>query len=171
MQLEEKALQKHASLKHSGNAATSREELSQRLDDVISFDRVSVWREQARYERNRTQSTVAPHGKTPTVNWNERPAGIAAIFSLAVMIFLAVLHSNIMETEQQRRCLAMVWLLSVLWATEVIPLYVTSMLVPGLTVIMKVLPDPDHQDRSMAPPEAAKRVFSVRSPLPFSCQC
>jgi phosphate transporter len=161
MQLEMVALKQHAALKHGCNEAASRTELSQRLDDIISFNRASVWREQAGYERGRAHISVATHGELAPQAWLDTRIGTATILAFAVIIFLTIMHLKTMDTPAQQRCLAMAVLLSILWCTEVIPLYVTSMLVPALTVLLKILPDPSHNDRQLAAPDAAKHVFSV----------
>ena len=63
------------------------------------------------------------------------------------------------EPEKQN-CLALLAFVSLLWATEALPLYVTSMLVPLLTVVLRVLVDgqqsPPHR---LSPQEAAPRIF------------
>ena len=161
VQLEQEALAHHAAVKHGGNAAAARADLDQRLDDVISFSRASVWREHARYERGRAAVTVAP-GKAAAPAWLETRVGRATVLAFALIGFVATMHLDIMARRNQQNCLAMLVLLSILWCTEVIPLYVTSMLVPALTVLLRVLPDDHHKHKDMPAPEAAQRVFSVR---------
>ena len=51
--------------------------------------------------------------------------------------------------------------MSLLWCTEALPLFVTSMLVPLLTVLLRVLvdaSDPQHPHR-LTPKQAAPRIF------------
>ncbi len=66
----------------------------------------------------------------------------------------------IFEEPEKQHCLALLGFVSMLWCSEALPLYVTSMLVPVLTVILGVL-----MDREQDPPhrltaqEAAPRIF------------
>jgi len=66
----------------------------------------------------------------------------------------------IFEEVEKQRCLALLGFVSLLWCTEALPLYVTSMLVPVLVVVLGVL-----VDRTQEPPhrltaqEAAPRIF------------
>lgn len=47
----------------------------------------------------------------------------------------------IQEAPAARRALALFLFVAVLWATEAIPIYVTSMLIPILVVVMRILVD------------------------------
>lgn len=66
----------------------------------------------------------------------------------------------IFEEPEKQNCLALLAFVSLLWCTEALPLYVTSMLVPLLTVVLRVLVDRDEQPpRRLSPQEAAPRIF------------
>jgi phosphate transporter len=160
MQLEQDALTCHASLAHNGDVAASKRELERRLDEVISFNRATVWREQAQFERNRVNVNVGTIHE-PQHSWLKRPVGIGTILALAIAVFIALLFVPTLEERNQRNCLAMLVLLSILWCTEVIPLYVTSMLVPVLTVLLGILPKKESSE-PMSAEKAAHRVFEVR---------
>jgi hypothetical protein len=56
-----------------------------------------------------------------------------------------------------RRCLAIVSLVSVLWATEAVPLHITSLMVPLLTVVSGALPAPGG-GAFYSPSRAAKEI-------------
>lgn len=87
----------------------------------------------------------------------------AATIVFALLVFAALLVAEVFPGEWPKNSfLAMMVFLSILWATEAIPLYVTSMLVPALTVLLKILPAEDGSDGPMSAPDAAQRVFSVR---------
>jgi phosphate transporter len=158
--MEAEALACHAQLAHGGDVAASKRELDRKLDDVVHFNRANVWREQALLERGRLAANVTPAHADPTP-WLRRPIGVAAVLLLAAFVFALLLTLPTMEHRNQRNCLAMLVLLSILWCTEVIPLYVTSMLVPVLTVLLGVLPHHQHPDRSMPAEKAAHKVFEV----------
>lgn len=65
------------------------------------------------------------------------------------------------EPEKQN-CLALLCFASLLWCTEALPLYVTSMLVPLLAVVLRVMVDKDADPpvRKSAP-DAADAVFKA----------
>lgn len=65
------------------------------------------------------------------------------------------------DSPEQNACAALLAFVSLLWCTEALPLFVTSMLVPLLTVLLRVLvdtSDPEHPHR-MTPKQAAPRIF------------
>ena len=65
------------------------------------------------------------------------------------------------DRPEQNACAALLAFVSLLWCTEALPLFVTSMLVPLLTVLLRVLvdsSDPQHPQR-LTPKQAAPRIF------------
>ena len=65
------------------------------------------------------------------------------------------------DQPEKRSCLALLALVSLLWCLEALPLFVTSMLVPLLVVMLRVLvdsSDPQHP-RRLTPQQAAPRIF------------
>ena len=161
VQLEQEVLQSHAQLANSGDTAASKRELDRKLDDIVQFNRTTVWREQAQFERNRLNVNVSSGGEN-AAPWMQRPTGRLIILTASLFVFALLLSLPTMEHRNQRNCLAMIVLLTILWVTEVIPLYVTSMLVPVLVVLLGVLPKHRHPDESMHAQKAAHRVFEVR---------
>jgi anion transporter len=93
--------------------------------------------------------------------------------ALSALAFAAVLSDrSIFPGEPEKQgCLAMLVLCSMLWSTEAVPLFVTSMLVPLLVVTLRVLVDPasvpagggggpdDPAPRRLEPREAAPAIF------------
>ena len=161
MQLEQDALHVYAAAAHNGDSVAAKRDLDRRLDELISFSRASVWREQAEVERHWQNANVVS-AYEERVSPLERPAGRVLILAVALVLFAVLLGVPMSAQRNQQNCLAMLVLLSLLWCTEVVPLFVTSMLVPVLTVLLDILPDKHHPDQPMAAPEAAQRVFEVR---------
>ncbi|OBT53999.1 hypothetical protein VE04_05452 [Pseudogymnoascus sp. 24MN13] len=58
------------------------------------------------------------------------------VLLLIISIFILLLIVPIMANPEQQNCLAMLVFVSLLWATEVIPLFVTSLLIPFLCVTL-----------------------------------
>ena len=68
----------------------------------------------------------------------------------------------------KQNCLALLAFVSILWCTEALPLFVTSMLVPFLAVVLRVMVDSsgEHPQRLSAPDAAdaiLKAMFSQAS--------
>jgi phosphate transporter len=62
------------------------------------------------------------------------PAILSIVFFFAILNFPGEMELNGSPVPAARRCLAILVCVSTLWASEAIPLYVTSLLVPLLTV-------------------------------------
>nr|GAT50507.1 predicted protein [Mycena chlorophos] len=79
---------------------------------------------------------------------------------LAAMVFFALLlgRQNV-EGEEANRCYAILMFCTVLWATEAIPLFVTSLMVPFLLVVFGVIRN--DQGDPLSKPDATKFIFST----------
>ena len=94
-----------------------------------------------------------------------------------LVIFIILLVVPIMKKPEQQNCLAMLVFVSLLWATEVglagtkenwmitdlfqvIPLFVTALLVPFLTVLLQVVRQDEKPHRRLDPKTATKEVFA-----------
>mmetsp|Transcript_14052 Transcript_14052/g.55353 ORF Transcript_14052/g.55353 Transcript_14052/m.55353 type:complete len:563 (+) Transcript_14052:126-1814(+) len=74
---------------------------------------------------------------------------------LALVVGLLVYLIPIMDNHFAQRCLAVLVTVSILWALEALPLFVTSLLIPLLVVWLKVLPDPEHPGMPLSAGAAA----------------
>lgn len=79
-------------------------------------------------------------------------------FTLAFVVALLIYIIPLMDNVFAQRCLSLLVGCSILWAFEALPLYVTSLLIPLLTVWMKVLPDPSNPDEALDASDAANVV-------------
>ncbi|KAF7731380.1 low-affinity phosphate transporter [Apophysomyces ossiformis] len=79
------------------------------------------------------------------------------LFLSSVAVFVVLLSVDLWGDPCENRCFALLIFTSILWATEAIPLYATSMLIPFLIVLLDILRYPDGQ--RMDSPSAAKAVF------------
>jgi phosphate transporter len=143
---------------HGGHTEAAEAALQRLLRDTVQYDRGTVWRDMVALERSRNAATIARTGVAKAPQLRRRGVILAA----TLVVFAVLMNTELVPHRTQKNCLAMVALLSLLWCTEAIPLYVTSMLVPALTVILGVIPSQDNPDKSLPAPDAAKRVFSVR---------
>lgn len=84
----------------------------------------------------------------------------AVILAVALAVFTVLLTVPVFKEPEKQNCLALLAFASILWCTEAIPLFVTSMLVPFLIVVLRVLDDVGQEPpERLTPKQAAPRVF------------
>ena len=85
----------------------------------------------------------------------------ASLIKLVVItsIFVGTLYISPFDDTLQKNCFAILVYASLLWATETIPLFVTSLLVPLLIVVFPVLRDPISGD-PMPPVQSSQFILS-----------
>ncbi|KAA6414821.1 MAG: hypothetical protein FRX48_01571 [Lasallia pustulata] len=159
----------YADVVTKGDLEQARKELRLHLREHVVWERNTVWREMIGIERKaqaanmglrRTllgqdddpskarlqgdeednmamKELVTPVGRFTCPKWLFSSTFFALLAILVVFIVLLVVP--IMKNAEQQNCLAMLVFVSLLWATEVIPLFVTSLLVPFLVVVLQVV--------------------------------
>lgn len=179
----------YANVITKGDLEVARQELRLHLREHVVWERNTVWREMIGIERkaqaanmgfrqtvlgtetdprktrlqgDEPESYVAdlktPVGRIRCPRFLLSPAFYMLIGILVVFALLLALP--IMDKPEQQNCLALVVLVSLLWATEAIPLFVTSLLVPFLVVVLGVARD-EVLDRRLDSKHAASYVFSA----------
>lgn len=145
------------------------ETLSGLLREHVVYERNTVWRELIGLER-RTEGVQHGGGQPVaavkkkyifTFNIRDFEVGVSmrAIKLLVIFaIFFIMLGINILSSPVQSRCLAIVVLSSLLWATEALPLFVTGLLVPLLVIYLRIPLKDDGVP--MGAKEASTFVFS-----------
>ncbi|TFK63157.1 Sodium/sulfate symporter [Pluteus cervinus] len=78
---------------------------------------------------------------------------------VAIAAFILLLNVQVVEGVQANKCFALLVFCTILWATEAIPLFVTSMSVPLLLVLLQVIRDGDGKVVNRE--DATKFVFSI----------
>ncbi|KAI9695187.1 MAG: low-affinity phosphate transporter [Bogoriella megaspora] len=181
-----KVEQAYANVVTKGDVNAAKRELRLHLREHVVWDRNTVWREMIGIERkaqaanmgvrqtmlgrerDRLQGDEAhPHVKeirTPVgryrcPSWLFDTALYTLIFCL--IVFFLLLFLPIMDKPEQQNCLAMVVFVSLLWATEAIPLFVTSLLVPFLVVILRVVRSDSPPHTRLPSDAAASYVFAA----------
>jgi phosphate transporter len=180
----------YADIVTKGNKQFAKRELRLHLREHVVWERNTVWREMIEIERRaqaanvgirrtllggdedpatarrqgdkteiRTQEVSTPFGRFQFPLWFCSLSFGTLVFSIAV--FVAMLSLNIMETPEEQNCLAMLVLVSVLWATEAIPLFVTSLLIPFLVVTLGIMRSDEEHPRRLGPKESVGMVFSA----------
>jgi phosphate transporter len=180
----------YAGIVTKGNKQLARRELRLHLREHVVWERNTVWREMIEIERRaqaanvgirrtllggdedpatarrqgdkqeiRTQEIKTPLGRFQFPSWFCSLSFGTLVLSIAV--FGAMLSLRIMETPEQQNCLAMLVLVSILWATEAIPLFVTSLLIPFLVVTLGIMRSDEKPHKRLGPKESVGMVFSA----------
>lgn len=179
----------YAEIVTKGDIALAKRELRLHLREHVVWERNTVWREMIGIERRAqaanlgirqtllggladpSESRKQGDGALTDSKEVETPVGRYRIpkwllsgpfFTLVAIIavFFALLFIPIMKKPEQQNCLAMLVFVSLLWATEVIPLFVTSLLVPFLVVILRITREEEKPYHRLGTKEATKVVFA-----------
>ncbi|RKP30057.1 SPX-domain-containing protein [Metschnikowia bicuspidata] len=145
---------------------SAKAELSVYLRDHVAWERNTVWRDMIGLECN-TQAANAEKfpGRNAKVSSGLSSFNMSYqnpfIVSLAVIVGITVLLLNFSPFDDfsQKNCFALLVFASLLWATETIPLFVTSLLIPLLIVNFGVLKYPDGL--IMDPVDSSKYILST----------
>ena len=180
----------YADVVTNGDVPAARRELRLHLREHVVWERNTVWREMIGIERKAQAANFGirqtllggsedpskgrrqgdardtdmkelrtPIGRYRCPRWVFSSTLFALIAILA--IFAVLLSVHIMERPEQQNCLAMLLFVSLLWATEVIPLFVTSLLVPFLVVILRIMRSEDKPHHRLGSSAATKMVFAA----------
>ncbi|KAL4866890.1 hypothetical protein BDV12DRAFT_187090 [Aspergillus spectabilis] len=179
-----------ADLTTTGDLALAKRELRLHLREHVVWERNTVWREMIGIERKaqaanvgirRTllggdtdPATARRQGDEQAVSSKElqTPLGVisaptwlwSANFGtlvIVLLVFTLLLAIPIMEKPEQQNCLAMLVFVSLLWATEVIPLFVTSLLIPFLVVVLGIMKSEEKPYKRLGPKEATTVAFGA----------
>ncbi|KAF2460362.1 putative plasma membrane phosphate transporter Pho87 [Lineolata rhizophorae] len=185
-----KVEQAYANLCTNGSVPEARRELRLHLREHVVWERNTVWREMIGIERKaqaanmglrqtmlgqetdpskarlqgdedqpETKEIATPLGRYTCPGW--LLSGTFYTLVGIVAVFFVLLFAPIMKSEVEQKCLALVVLVSLLWATEAIPLFVTSLIVPFLVVVLQVVRSPDPPHRPLGAKDAANFIFSA----------
>ncbi|KAL1601027.1 low-affinity phosphate transporter [Nothophoma quercina] len=173
-----------------GDVAEAKRELRLHLREHVVWERNTVWREMIGIERKaqaanigitqtllgrdvnagrvrrqgdenepEIKEVVTPIGRYRCPQWLISKTFWTLVACVAVFVVLLVVP--IMEKPEQQNCLAMVIFVSALWATEAIPLFVTSLLVPFLAVTLDVVRSDVEPHKRLGSKQAAGYVFAA----------
>ncbi|EPX71620.1 membrane transporter [Schizosaccharomyces octosporus yFS286] len=169
----------YANLCCRGDTFVAIRRLRGHLREYVDWERNTVWREMIAIERRTEAARISALQSVVSVN-NKDPLSskyivirtkfgdvkiprfflsstlltIIVIFSL----FIAILMYPMIDNTEQNNCMALLVLVSLLWATEAVPLFVTSFLVPFFTAFLRIL---RAEDGSPLPgKESTKVIFA-----------
>lgn len=153
---------------HGHDLETAKAELSIHLREHVVWERNTVWRDMIGLERksqaanskraNRSNSDEKEKASISSFNISFRNP---TIIKLALIIGLTVILLNFSPFEDvaQKNCFALLVCASLLWATESIPLFVTSLMIPLLIVNFGVLKNTDGTGMSTV--DSSKYILST----------
>ncbi|KAF4159971.1 hypothetical protein CNMCM6069_000477 [Aspergillus lentulus] len=182
--------QLYADVITGGDLPLAQRELRLHLREHVVWERNTVWREMIGIERKaqaanvgirRTllgmdedpaaarrqgdeQEAAAKEIKTPFGRCSVPEWLCSLSFGTLIVIltvFIILLYAPIMDKPEQQNCLAMLVFVSLLWATEVIPLFVTSLLIPFLVVMLRIMKSTEKPYHRLGPKDATSAAFSA----------
>ncbi|KAI0050511.1 SPX-domain-containing protein [Auriscalpium vulgare] len=152
-----------------GDVAAAQRFLKLNLREHIAWERETVWRQMIGRERRGESGT--PLGPVDVADEKglevQTPVGKLRVnrkkmwILVAGLVFTVLLNVQSVDGEEANRCLAILVFATILWASEAIPLFVTSMMIPALLVWLRVIRAPDDPSERLSPADATKWIFSV----------
>ncbi|CDW97603.1 hypothetical protein [Sporisorium scitamineum] len=178
----ETLIQLYAKVVTGGDIGAASQELKTHLREQVVWQRNTVWREMIGIERRAQGAALertvmgsgkrdnfeakkpfrlrTPCGSLTVPNWLSMSTLHLIIAFTALVALLKAPGLRFFNRVEEQNCLAMLVFCTILWATEVIPLFVTSLMVPLLVVTLRVARTDDVKDRRMTAPETTKWIFS-----------
>ncbi|KAF4447632.1 hypothetical protein F53441_8836 [Fusarium austroafricanum] len=181
----------YAEVVTGGDEELARKDLRSHLREHVVWERNTVWRDLIGIERraeaaglgqallgqergNVTRRLQGDEAKAPRDTQIRTPFGkvtfppwlaSSSLWTLVacLTVFFLLLLLPIMEKPEQQNCLAMLVFVSLLWATETIPLFVTSLLIPFLSVVLNVVRDetPGKSHKRLDSKQATAAIFAA----------
>ncbi|KAG1789299.1 SPX domain-containing protein [Suillus plorans] len=156
----------------NGDKSTAQQQLKLYQREHIAWERNTVWRQMIGQQRHGTMNGLGALMGATLVQQEESslinvptPLGSLKLtkkrvsLTVALVVFIALLKMDIVVGEEANKCFAILAFSTILWATEAIPLFVTSLCVPLLLVCLRVIRD--DNDTALSTPDATKYIFSV----------
>ncbi|KAF9919111.1 low-affinity phosphate transporter [Lobosporangium transversale] len=146
----------------------AKQSLRMHLKEHMVWERNTVWRDMIGMERKSqavgVRSSSALKKEPISIAGFELPEFISRdllVMTLCCTVFAVLLYVPLFEGPEQQNCFAILIFASLLWATEAMPLFVTSLLVPLLVVMLRVMRTDDEEHARLDSHTAAKKIFSL----------
>ncbi|KAJ1981345.1 low-affinity phosphate transporter [Dimargaris verticillata] len=162
----------YAELAGYKDVSEATKELRTYLRDQVVWERNTVWRDMIGQERKVQAVGVRP--ASMVMDEDEAPAKPrtfrdmlppytrqALAFVGCTVIFIILMAIETFDEPEQHNCLAILIYASLLWAFEALPLFVTSMLVPLLVTLLRVMRTSDPDPIRLSAPDATKAIFEA----------
>ncbi|CAK9438532.1 uncharacterized protein LODBEIA_P27560 [Lodderomyces beijingensis] len=161
---------------HGDDLEAAKAELSVHLREHVVWERNTVWRDMIGLERKtyaansklidqRDRVLGDKEGDLKISGANVNSFNISLKNPVFIKLFVITVITSVLllvptfEDRAQRNCFAVLICASLLWATEAIPLFVTSLLIPLLVVFLQVLKNDDGSIRDSV--SASKFILST----------
>lgn len=136
---------------------TAKRELGLHRREHVAWERDTVWRTMIGQARRGGElvghpTLVHEPGQSAALQVGRvriTKNAVAVVVATTVGVVLANVH--VVDEVPANRCLAVLVFATIMWATEAIPLFVTSMLVPLLLVTMRVIRDATSGEQLSTP--------------------
>ncbi|KAF6809026.1 spx domain-containing protein [Colletotrichum sojae] len=179
----------YAEIVTNGDENLAKRDLRSHLREHVVWERNTVWRDMIGMERRAeaaslgrtllgrdgltgarrlqgddelapvTKEVVTPVGRFVVPTWVASTPLLTLL--IAIIVFFLLLFIPIMEKPEQQNCLALIVFVSILWATEAIPLFVTSLMIPFLCVVLTVVRSEDKPHHRLDSKAATSYIFSA----------
>lgn len=161
-----------------GDEEMALKQLKTHLREHVVWERNTIWREMIGRERRGWGSQEASGLDKPRIddsNDDGKPMGVTIpaagrirlpkwftkrLFfgAIALALLIGLSRIDAFDRAEERNCLGLLAFATVMWATEVVPLFVTSLMVPFLVVILRVI---RVSDERLSAPDATKFIFAA----------
>lgn len=158
----------YARVAAGGDVELAKQQLRAQLREKIVVDRETVWGKMIERRRQGDSNLKVVALTEKGYNTIRTPIGSlhfpawlsikAIIFLFACVTLVTIVRIQPFDEVAESNCLATLVFCTILWATEAIPLFVTSFCVPLLTVLLRLIRDGEEQRLSAA--DATKYIFS-----------
>ncbi|RDB25702.1 putative transporter C3B8.04c [Hypsizygus marmoreus] len=154
-----------------GDRQLALQQLKLHQRENIAWERDTVWRQMiAQQRRGEVEGEPMTMGALmkkpgPGLFYIPTPLGTIRVTKkmiykiIAGLLFSSLLSIDVVDGLEANRCFAILMFCTFLWATEAIPLFVTSMFVPLLLVGLQVIRS--EEGETLPRPAATKWVFSI----------
>ncbi|KAI9023053.1 SPX domain-containing protein [Phycomyces nitens] len=160
----ERVEQLYADAFYNGNVTVAIRQMKTHLRDQVAFERNTVWKDMIGQERKVNDAHVkSPDGERMVNLPFQKKIAYETLrsslcFLLSIAVFIVLLNVDCFGQRQENYCFALLIFAAIMWATEAIPLYATSLMIPFLIVPLAILRNADGSVMDAKP--AAKAVFS-----------
>ncbi|KAF8934373.1 low-affinity phosphate transporter [Haplosporangium bisporale] len=155
-----------------GDVEVAKRSLRMHLKEHMVWERNTIWRDMIGIERKSQAVGVRPSSSlkqgpmvisTPcgSIRLPKLLTRDVMVMTFCCIVFVVLLNLDLFEGPEQQNCFAILIFASLLWATEAMPLFVTSLLVPLLVVMLRVMRSDDESHTRLDSHAAAKKIFSL----------
>ncbi|KAF7773130.1 hypothetical protein Agabi119p4_5297 [Agaricus bisporus var. burnettii] len=166
-----------------GDRNLAKQQLKLHQRENIAWERDTVWRQMIGNERRGDRNSPTPGALGDRHNGDlagavlikepkeplmaiRTPIGRLKVtwkliwLAFALLVFIVLANVPTVDGDAANSCFAVLVFCTILWASEAIPLFVTSLLVPVLLIALRVIRDGDT-DQRLETPQATKYIFSI----------